>query len=79
MFPVPKMWIGGEWTDSASRRSFAVSSPATEAVLDEVPRLQELVAAMLPRRVAAGGRLREGRPARGTPSGPALSGPEPLG
>jgi len=35
---VPKMWIGGEWTGSASRRAFAVSNPATEAVLAEVPR-----------------------------------------
>ena len=35
---MPRMWIGGEWTGSASRRAFAVSNPATEAVLDEVPR-----------------------------------------
>jgi betaine-aldehyde dehydrogenase len=35
---VPKMWIGGEWTGSASRRTFTVDNPATEAILDEVPR-----------------------------------------
>ncbi|MGH9749638.1 MAG: aldehyde dehydrogenase family protein [Candidatus Polarisedimenticolia bacterium] len=33
-----KMWIEGRWTDSVSRRTFAVDNPATEEILDEVPR-----------------------------------------
>ena len=33
-----KMWIGGKWVASASRRTFPVNNPATEAILDQVPR-----------------------------------------
>jgi betaine-aldehyde dehydrogenase len=32
------MWIGGEWTGSATRRAFDIDNPATEAVIGEVPR-----------------------------------------
>ena len=32
------MWIDGRWTASASKQSFAVDNPATEAILDRVPR-----------------------------------------
>ncbi|HKQ97773.1 MAG TPA: aldehyde dehydrogenase family protein [Candidatus Polarisedimenticolia bacterium] len=32
------MWIGGEWTQSATRRSFEIDNPATEQVIGEVPR-----------------------------------------
>ncbi|HEX9426700.1 MAG TPA: aldehyde dehydrogenase family protein [Candidatus Polarisedimenticolia bacterium] len=33
-----KIWIGGKWVGSASRRSFPIDNPATEEILDEVPR-----------------------------------------
>ncbi|MFQ5877556.1 MAG: aldehyde dehydrogenase family protein [Acidobacteriota bacterium] len=33
-----KMWIGGRWLASVSRRTFKVVNPATEAILDEVPK-----------------------------------------
>jgi betaine-aldehyde dehydrogenase len=33
-----KMWIGGSWTAGASKRAFEVDNPATEEILDEVPR-----------------------------------------
>ncbi len=32
-----KMWIDGQWVDSASRQAFEVTDPATEEVLDVVP------------------------------------------
>jgi acyl-CoA reductase-like NAD-dependent aldehyde dehydrogenase len=35
---MPRMWIGGRWTDAASKRTFPVENPATEAILDHVPR-----------------------------------------
>jgi len=33
-----KMWIGGRWTGSVSRKTFEVDNPATEEIVDEVPR-----------------------------------------
>src|SRR5260221_3448148 len=33
-----KSWIGGKWVGSPSRRSFPIDNPATEEILDEVPR-----------------------------------------
>jgi len=33
-----KIWIGGKWVGSASRKSFPIDNPATEEILDEVPR-----------------------------------------
>ena len=33
-----KMWIGGRRVPSVSRKSFPVDNPATEEILDEVPR-----------------------------------------
>ena len=35
---MPKMWIAGKWTTSGSGRQFAVDNPATERILDRVPR-----------------------------------------
>jgi betaine-aldehyde dehydrogenase len=36
-----RMFIGGRFADSASRRTFAVDNPANEAILDRVPRGDE--------------------------------------
>ncbi len=33
-----KLWINGKWAPSASKRTFPVDNPATEALLGEVPR-----------------------------------------
>jgi betaine-aldehyde dehydrogenase len=33
-----KMWIDGRWVGSVSKKTFAVDNPATEEILDEVPR-----------------------------------------
>jgi acyl-CoA reductase-like NAD-dependent aldehyde dehydrogenase len=33
-----KMWIHGEWTGSVSKKTFPVDNPATEEIIDEVPR-----------------------------------------
>ncbi len=33
-----KMWIAGRWTGSVSRKTFEVDNPATEEIVDEVPR-----------------------------------------
>src|SRR2546428_881756 len=32
------MWISGRWTGSVSKKSFPIDNPATEEILDEVPR-----------------------------------------
>jgi len=33
-----RMWIDGRWTASVSKKSFPIDNPATEEIIDEVPR-----------------------------------------
>src|SRR5437867_10345023 len=33
-----RMWVGGQWTGSVSKRTFPIDNPATEEIIDEVPR-----------------------------------------
>src|SRR6266436_5655208 len=33
-----RMWIDGQWTGSVSKKSFPIDNPATEEIIDEVPR-----------------------------------------
>src|SRR2546427_278909 len=32
------MWISGRWTGSVSKKTFPIDNPATEEIIDEVPR-----------------------------------------
>src|SRR2546422_4060638 len=32
------MWIDGQWTGSVSKKTFPIDNPATEEIIDEVPR-----------------------------------------
>src|SRR2546428_11127334 len=32
------MWISGQWTGSVSKKTFPIDNPATEEIIDEVPR-----------------------------------------
>src|SRR2546425_9643191 len=33
-----RMWVGGQWTGSVSKKTFPIDNPATEEIIDEVPR-----------------------------------------
>src|SRR3989442_7459212 len=33
-----RMWVGGQWTGSVSKKTFPIDNPATEEFIDEVPR-----------------------------------------
>src|SRR6266478_6815515 len=33
-----RMWIDGQWTGSVSKKSFPIDNPATEEIIDDVPR-----------------------------------------
>src|SRR6185295_15429761 len=33
-----RMWIDGRWTASVTKKTFPIDNPATEEIIDEVPR-----------------------------------------
>src|SRR5213592_4396921 len=33
-----RMWVGGQWTGGVSKKTFSIDNPATEEIIDEVPR-----------------------------------------